>query len=74
MSEYQRVAFRAIDGPVSKENLAHMERQSSRTDPHSTVRSEILAEFNKGQRAAVWSTVLRDRTISELRGAGFLAK
>src|SRR5690348_14332271 len=32
MSEYQRVAFRAIDGPVRKENLEYMERQSSRAE------------------------------------------
>src|SRR5690348_15716680 len=32
MSEYQRVAFRAIDGPVSKEELPYMERQSSRAE------------------------------------------
>ncbi len=30
MSEYQYVAFRAIDAPVSEKNLAYMERQSSR--------------------------------------------
>jgi hypothetical protein len=30
MSEYQYVAFRAIDAPVSKKNLAYMRRQSSR--------------------------------------------
>ncbi len=32
MSEYQYVAFRAIDGPVSKQNLAYMERQSTRAE------------------------------------------
>lgn len=32
MSEYQYVAFRAIDGPVSKKNLAFMERQSTRAE------------------------------------------
>ena len=32
MSEYQIVAFRAIDGPVSKANLEYMERQSSRAE------------------------------------------
>ncbi|WP_425614914.1 hypothetical protein NA78x_004798 [Anatilimnocola sp. NA78] len=37
MSEYQYVAFRAIDGPVSPENMKFMEKQSSRADikPHS---------------------------------------
>jgi hypothetical protein len=30
MSEYQYVAFRAIDEPVSKKNLAYMRRQSTR--------------------------------------------
>jgi len=30
MSEFQYVGFRAIDGPVSEENLAFMQRQSSR--------------------------------------------
>jgi len=30
MSEYQYVAFRAVDGPVSDENLKYMQRQSSR--------------------------------------------
>jgi len=32
MSEHQVVAFRAIDAPVSEENLEFMERQSSRAD------------------------------------------
>jgi hypothetical protein len=32
MSEYQFVAFRAIDGPVSKKNLAYMRRQSTRAE------------------------------------------
>ena len=32
MSEYQYVGFRAIDGPVSVENLEFMKRQSSRAE------------------------------------------
>ncbi|HLW64786.1 MAG TPA: hypothetical protein VKS79_05655 [Gemmataceae bacterium] len=32
MSEYQRIAFRAIDGPVSEKNLKFMERQSTRAE------------------------------------------
>jgi len=32
MSEYQYVAFRAIDAPVSEKNLAYMRRQSSRAE------------------------------------------
>lgn len=32
MSEYQYIAFRAIDGPVSKKELAYMRRQSSRAE------------------------------------------
>ena len=32
MSEYQYVGFRAIDGPVSEENLEFMQRQSSRAE------------------------------------------
>src|ERR1700692_2142331 len=32
MSEYQRIAFRAIDGPVSEEKLEYMRRQSSRAE------------------------------------------
>lgn len=32
MSEHQVIAFRAIDAPVSEENLKYMERQSSRAD------------------------------------------
>jgi hypothetical protein len=32
MSEYQYVAFRAIDGPVSEKNLEFMRRQSSRAE------------------------------------------
>jgi hypothetical protein len=36
------------------------------SDPHSSVRSEILAEFNKGRHASLWPTVRRDRTIAEL--------
>ena len=32
MSEYQVVAFRAIDAPVSEKNLEYMRRQSSRAE------------------------------------------
>jgi hypothetical protein len=32
MSEYQRIAFRAIDGPVSPKNLEYMREQSSRAE------------------------------------------
>src|SRR5438270_5136561 len=32
MSEYQYVGFRAIDGPVSEQNLKFMRRQSSRAE------------------------------------------
>jgi hypothetical protein len=32
MSEYQYVAFRAIDAPVTEKNLEYMERQSSRAE------------------------------------------
>jgi hypothetical protein len=32
MSEYQRIAFRAIDKPVSEKNLEYMRRQSSRAE------------------------------------------
>ena len=32
MSEYQYVSFRAIDAPVSEENLEYMRRQSSRAE------------------------------------------
>jgi hypothetical protein len=32
MSEYQYIAFRAIDAPVSEENLPYMRRQSSRAE------------------------------------------
>jgi len=32
MSEYQRIAFRAIDSPVSEKNLEYMRRQSSRAE------------------------------------------
>jgi hypothetical protein len=32
MSEYQYIAFRAIDGPVSEDNLKYMRRQSSRAE------------------------------------------
>ncbi len=32
MSEYQYIGFRAIDRPVSEENLEYMERQSSRAE------------------------------------------
>jgi hypothetical protein len=32
MSEYQYIAFRAIDGPVSEKNLAYMRKQSTRAD------------------------------------------
>jgi hypothetical protein len=32
MSEYQHIAFRAIDGPVSDKNLKYMRQQSSRAE------------------------------------------
>src|SRR5580704_5856822 len=32
MSEFQRIAFRAVDGPVSEENLEYIRQQSSRAE------------------------------------------
>jgi len=37
------------------------------SDPHSNARREILAEFQKSQKAPLWPTIGRDRTIAELR-------
>src|SRR5262249_38119938 len=37
------------------------------TDPHSTVRHEILAQFRNSREAALWPTIVRGRTIAELR-------
>jgi len=44
MSEYQRVAFRAIDGPVSEKNLEYMRQQSSRAKvtPWSLLFAEVI--------------------------------
>ena len=39
------------------------------SDPHSAVRSTILAEFQKSLKAPTWPTVRRDRTIAELLAA-----
>jgi hypothetical protein len=36
-------------------------------DSHSNARREILAEFLKSHQAPLWPTVVRDRTIAELR-------
>jgi hypothetical protein len=36
------------------------------SNPHSTVRREILAEFQKSHPAPQWPTVRRDRTMAEL--------
>ncbi len=38
-------------------------------DAHSSVRSDMLAEFRKSRPMASWSTVQRDRTIAELETA-----
>ena len=38
-------------------------------DPHSAVRREILADFQKSQDTASWPTVRVDRTIAELKAA-----
>ncbi len=45
MSECQFVAFRAIDSPVSKKNLAYMRRQPSRAE--ITSRS-FVSEYHYG--------------------------
>jgi hypothetical protein len=47
MSEYQFVAFRAIDAPVSKKNLAYMRRQSTRAEitPRSFVNEYTYGDF-----------------------------
>jgi len=50
MSEYQRIAFRAIDGPVSEENLEYMRQQSSRADGLGS--SLIAAAAQDGPRLA----------------------
>jgi hypothetical protein len=42
--------------------LAHL-----MADPHSTVRREILAEFQKSHSTPSWPTICLDRTIAELR-------
>jgi hypothetical protein len=39
------------------------------SDPESTVRSEILAAFRKSRNVPAWPTVLRGRTIAELKAA-----
>ncbi len=36
-------------------------------DSHSNARREILAEFRKSHQAPLWPTVVRDRTIAELK-------
>jgi hypothetical protein len=38
-------------------------------DPHSTVRSKILAAFRRSRSAPIWPTVRRDRTIAKLKAA-----
>ena len=43
MSEYQYVAFRAIDAPVSEKNLEYMRRQSSRAKITSLVVSKRIS-------------------------------
>ena len=37
------------------------------SDPHSNARREILVKFRKSHQAPLWPTVVRDRTIAELR-------
>jgi hypothetical protein len=36
-------------------------------DPHSDVRREILAEFRRSHRVPLWPTVIRERTIAQLK-------
>jgi hypothetical protein len=38
-------------------------------DPHTNIRREMLAEFQKNRGAPSWPTVPRDRTIAELEAA-----
>ena len=38
-------------------------------DPHSAVRREILAEFQKTERSPSWSTTPPDRTVADLHAA-----
>ena len=47
MSEYQYLAFRAIDGPVSKKDLAYMRRQSTRAEitPWSFTNEYSFSDF-----------------------------
>jgi hypothetical protein len=47
VSEYQYIAFRAIDAPVDKKNLAYMRRQSSRAEitPWSFVNEYQYGDF-----------------------------
>jgi hypothetical protein len=48
MSEYQYIAFRAIDGPVSKKELAYMRRQSTRAEitPWSFTNEYTFGDFH----------------------------
>src|SRR5688572_20589734 len=47
MSEFQYIAFRAIDAPVSKKNLAYMRRQSTRAEitPRSFINEYHYGDF-----------------------------
>jgi hypothetical protein len=40
------------------------------TDAHSAVRSEVLAAYQKENKAPIWPTARIDRTIAELEGDG----
>jgi hypothetical protein len=75
MSEYQVVAFRAVDGPVSAENLAYMERQSSRAEitPWSFDKGDGSIAVEHARKLAK-KNPSRRTLISELRRQELLPK
>ena len=82
MSEHQRVAFRAIDGPVSEKNLEFMRRQSSRVSraivsasSHASTAnvramgsptSSLESEKRRGSSAVTWIWAVPEVEMSAL--------
>jgi hypothetical protein len=63
VSEYQYVAFRAIDNPVSKKDLAYMRRQSTRAEvtPWSFINHRSAYQGHKVRRRGQTQTCSKTR-------------
>jgi hypothetical protein len=62
MSEYQRIAFRAVDGPVSDNDLEYMRRQSTRAETEELARRRTREATPKSPPSSPTSETRSPRT------------